>query len=943
MATGLNGTNDARLGKDNPEKLVNKFTWDAVDPELARRLLIAAYRQQGAVEDIDEISALANGPLARQAARSLGSPPDKTHMQALFPVLRDYWVPRLRGKFLDELAMRMSTTMSAADRQESLRTMTQKHLFLQSKSSTENSRANFRAVFVRAHKEPLPVRSSGGSSLITDDRGITPLVGQGASLEYTPYAHQRDAWIWLDELSAGATSSERAGLLVLPTGAGKTTTAVDWVVRRMAADASVRVLWIAHQQELLEQAGRTLVTAASAQVDNFYRSMRLLVGGGPGLATLTEPDLDVALTSRQLLTAAGRKGQTRLTKYLSARPTIVIVDEAHHAVSPTYDAILTLVSNCPTTTLVGLTATPWPTAVGARKRLRERFPHEPFVVQVESLIQSGVLATPIFHTVATHEKIVMTAEEQKVAGSRDLPPQVLRKLATRARDEVIVRAWTRNAEQWGKTLVFATSIEHADRLTGAFRLRKVDAGCIHSQVGDPAAVLAQFRDPTGQPVLVSVGMLTEGVDVPAARTAFLARPTTSTILMRQMIGRVLRGPDAGGDPYAHIVYLRDQWGDFLDIVEPPDVSAGTTGPSQGPAKGNLPSVRDDTGQIVAADLLRRLFDDAERAQVATPFSIATTAAELVGYYELGDTNLPVLAHQEAGYADLIKFTLSGGTFQGTGALSYFEGQPPPYPGKRGLASLVDWIREYDTEPSFHALHASFDPRRVAQELRAARAMTVDQRSEWLRDRFEECAIGSLYVDFAAFEEAVEDAIRDLQRATTGRRPHDNPEAPLPEPTARRLRPLPSSPTTRDLPALLAKVAERARSLLADELAEDGDLDALLDVGELPVRFSRKPIRDAWAYWAQRFRGPAAGRPMIVVNCLLDSSPDAVPDTVLEYLLYHELLHHLLPGQGHDGQFRRLEDLWPDIDQAELLLMTLHERWDTRVRLEGGLPQNVQSS
>ncbi|OWY67707.1 hypothetical protein B7486_30080 [cyanobacterium TDX16] len=42
-------------------------------------------------------------------------------------------------------------------------------------------------------------------------------------------------------------------------------------------------------------------------------------------------------------------------------------------------------------------------------------------------------------------------------------------------------------------------------------------------------------------VLINVEMLTEGTDLPNVQTVFLTRPTTSTILMTQMIGRALRG------------------------------------------------------------------------------------------------------------------------------------------------------------------------------------------------------------------------------------------------------------------------------------------------------------------------------------------------------------------------------------------------------------------
>jgi len=910
-------------------KMVRKFDWSVVDEDLTRRLVEAFYLHNDRLGDVELLYSFEAGPLARQAERTLGSPMKSSHMKILFPILKQYWVPKLKSETLDHLVLRLSTAMTPEARSRLLRTQKQKRSYLQEKNSATSARANFHTVFVQAHKRASPVRKHRGPGPVEDAHGVVHLAGHGTPNPHTPYDHKTRAWAWLDGLSEGTDVQSRSALLVLPTGAGKTSTAVEWALRQMEADPTTRVLWLAHQQELLEQAGRTFEAAASERGQGFSRRLRLLRGDGPGLVTLSESDLDVVIVSRQLITSSGRRGQRLLAQYLS-RPTIVVVDEAHHAASPTYDTILDTVTSAPHSTLLGLTATPWPSASGARKRLKERFPHS-FVQKTEPLMESGVLATPIFHTVATHQRVVLTADQTKVAGASDFQPEVLRKLATRERDAVIVSTWCKQPEQWGKTLVFATSIEHADNLTAAFKVAGVGADCIHSEVEDPSGVLACFRTDSAAQVLVSVGMLTEGVDVPAARTAFLARPTTSVILMRQMIGRVLRGVHAGGDAHAHVVYLRDQWGDFLDAIDPREV---VDGESSEAGEAVLPPVYDDTEELVHLDLIAQLTRDALRTEATLPTSMAVTAAELVGYYELGDTNALVLAHQKDAFVKVIDHALAKRGFQGSGPLSFFEDLPAPAPGGRSLIALVAWIREYEMEPNFHPLQATLDPRRFAAELRAAPAMTVDARSSWLRERYERSAIGALFADLDQFEEAVEDALRNLLRADAGRRPHENPEGSIPLSEGTGLQPLPGG--RRDLRAPLQRVAERARDLLVDELPRDVELEARLDVRELEIRFSKRPLRDAWAYWNLRRRGTNAGQPMIVVNQLLETTPEAVPDEVLEYLIYHELLHHLLPGQGHDSQFRRLEELWPDIDRAELALMTLHERWVGH-QLEGSAP------
>ena len=69
-------------------------------------------------------------------------------------------------------------------------------------------------------------------------------------------------------------------------------------------------------------------------------------------------------------------------------------------------------------------------------------------------------------------------------------------------------------------------------------------------------------------VLINVNILTEGVDLPQTKTVFLARPTVSTILMTQMIGRALRGTAAGGTEEAYIVSFIDNWNEHIAWVNP---------------------------------------------------------------------------------------------------------------------------------------------------------------------------------------------------------------------------------------------------------------------------------------------------------------------------------------------------------------------------------------
>jgi hypothetical protein len=70
----------------------------------------------------------------------------------------------------------------------------------------------------------------------------------------TPHDYQREAWNRLSaHLAEAASSGAFQGLVVMPTGSGKTFTAVRWLLQNVVARGQ-RVLWLAHRYELLNQA-----------------------------------------------------------------------------------------------------------------------------------------------------------------------------------------------------------------------------------------------------------------------------------------------------------------------------------------------------------------------------------------------------------------------------------------------------------------------------------------------------------------------------------------------------------------------------------------------------------------------------------------------------------------------------------------------------------------
>jgi superfamily II DNA or RNA helicase len=659
--------------------------------------------------------------------------------------------------------------------------------------------------------------------------------------------------------------------------------------------------------------------------------MRVISSAHSAESCLAEVGLNIALVTWQTLYKGwAERGRTRLVRFLG-QSAIVVVDEAHHAGAPAYQRILETVTAAPEVLVIGLTATPWPTNTEAASRLRATFPVEAIVKTTDELHEAGILAVPVLHTIDTGQTIELSSSEIR-ATRGDLPPSVLKRLATEGRSHLVVRSWADHSKQWGKTLVFATSKSHADELGDMFREQRAAVRVLHSSIEQPRGeILRWFREQTKPCVLVSVGMLTEGVDLPDARTAILARPTTSHILMRQMIGRVLRGPQAGGEAEAHVVYLRDQWANFDEIFEPvelPDVAVSVTSGAPGPEEHQLPRILDDVeGTPIGEDILAHVRRMYLRRVDRLPLDPATSATKLAGYYATHELRVPVMGHQQDGYEELLRRALRGDGFQGAPALSLFDDVHPPYPTRRALEAVLEYARTYGEAPAFVRLEASISPRSVAETLRTSHAQTDKEREVWLRDRYETSLARLAYASFDHFEEAVERELRELRRDGANGVRRLNAEQATTSGADKSSKPVLRRSPSRQLPRLRDVVSDMRKALVGEPV-----LKRIPGTQDLPtIDWTRRPVKDAWAYWSLKTTGRAAGKPVIRLNRALQAPASQISDSVLEYLVYHEMLHDLLPSQGHDAEFRRLESLWPGADQLDLEIDTLSENYAIRFR------------
>ncbi|MBR5969260.1 MAG: HNH endonuclease, partial [Lachnospiraceae bacterium] len=193
-----------------------------------------------------------------------------------------------------------------------------------------------------------------------------------------------------------------------------------------------------------------------------------------------------------------------------------------------------------------------------------------------------ILSRPIFESYYTDECVggnIGKRELERLLQMDQLPKSIVEQLQENVgRNKRIVETYKKGQKKYGQTIVFALNVPNAIALSGLFNKAGIKADFVVSSIRDMATginrsaednerIIESYRKGDTK-VLINVNILTEGIDLPQTKTVFLTRPTVSTILMTQMVGRALRGEAAGGTKEAYIVSFIDQWNDYISWVSP---------------------------------------------------------------------------------------------------------------------------------------------------------------------------------------------------------------------------------------------------------------------------------------------------------------------------------------------------------------------------------------
>ncbi len=362
-----------------------------------------------------------------------------------------------------------------------------------------------------------------------------------ASAAFVPFDYQADI---IDGLVARAGTAEGVGMLMLPTGAGKTSTAVATVLRDLKSLQSTNalVIWIAPQVELLSQAAGSFerVWAAGEGPDSvdvqFHRSGADAPADGRPAVLLATP-----LAAAKFVQNHGLYDRVR---YL-------VFDEAHHLGAERFGEAWRQLVQCSSSMrlAMGLSATPTRSEGATFADLEDALDRRIFYPQkllpdpAAMLTARGVLAEVAFRLV----------------------PGIPAHCARFDRADDAFKALTGEPDYWMSCIQCAAEFRSRlivycpERSSGklfAAHLRAIGVAAEYidgdDSYGSRIAALERFRDGRTS-VLVNVQLLLEGIDAPAAAGALITYPIQSAIRLSQIVGRVMRGTVLGGTRAATVL------------------------------------------------------------------------------------------------------------------------------------------------------------------------------------------------------------------------------------------------------------------------------------------------------------------------------------------------------------------------------------------------------
>jgi superfamily II DNA or RNA helicase len=375
--------------------------------------------------------------------------------------------------------------------------------------------------------------------------------------------------------SIEAGNNNRA-VIHLPTGAGKTRTAMHIICRHLMIKKNALVLWLANSDILCEQAAEEFESAWSFLGNREILQGRFYKNNDFSIESINSGFVVGGLQKLHSYYNAVNSG-TKLS--FDKKVTLVVFDEAHRALASTYKELVDrFLELSPQAKLVGLTATPGrvykddkPHLDPTNQALANMFGNNKITMDVsplqpmDYLIDNHYLANPNFIELKYDDIDLYTNLSANDVSESEL---MSRLGSSRNRNSIIIQTVVNEVEKnKARVILFACDIEHARNIAFTLCCLGIKAASVDSKYTsqqEKENIIHQYKT-GGLDVLVNCEMLTTGFDAPETNVAIIARPTESLVLYLQMIGRALRGKPDQSPKTAKIYTVLDEISDFNNV------------------------------------------------------------------------------------------------------------------------------------------------------------------------------------------------------------------------------------------------------------------------------------------------------------------------------------------------------------------------------------------
>ena len=446
---------------------------------------------------------------------------------------------------------------------------------LSRKSFPYNSEAE-RTLFEFFEEEFVPY-DDDNDAVSPDKEEITPT--------HKLFDHQISA---VQEIQDYLEGDKHKCLLHMPTGSGKTKTAMHTITNFFLNSPGGFVIWLAYSEELCEQAIEEFKDTWTRMGSRTIKLFRFFGNHSQNLLEETKQNKEGFIVASLGKLNEADKRQNVYLSTLSDRINFVIMDEAHQAPAPTYRYVLEQLTEKNSEQrpkqirLLGLSATPGRTSNKQEDdtaSLAKMFGHNKVTLSIDNcdnpidyLIKKKYISRP--HTIPVEVDSDITDEDLKKINkdSPDIPSAILEKLGKnqkRTIKEILEIESLINSDH-KRIIVFGVSKNNSRDVSMILNLLghrsfHVDNDTTHMR---RRQYINEFKSTSDDPIIMcNYGIFTTGFDAPQTTAVVIARPTKSSILYSQMVGRGMRGEAVGGNDKCEIRVITDiKLSHFKDLV-----------------------------------------------------------------------------------------------------------------------------------------------------------------------------------------------------------------------------------------------------------------------------------------------------------------------------------------------------------------------------------------